>query len=49
MEEGSSCVIIRKGKPVARIIPFYEKTTGWKRENKKVFLKLKKTSLEYFF
>lgn len=47
VENGSSFVIIRKGKPVAKIIPFIETNTGWKRENKKIKLKSKKTSLDY--
>ena len=47
IEKGSSYIIIRKGKPVAKITPFIETETGWKRENKKIKLKNKKTSLDY--
>jgi len=47
VENGSSYIIIRKGKPVAKILPFTETTTGWKRENRKIRLKTNKTSLEY--
>ena len=47
VEHGSSFIIIRKGKPVAKIIPFHEKISGWKREIKKVQLKSKKSSLDY--
>jgi prevent-host-death family protein len=41
VEKGSSFIIIRKGKPIAKIIPFNESFSGWKRETIKV--KLKKT------
>ena len=47
VEHGSSYVIIRKGKPIAKITPFAETLSGWKRENKKIRLKTKKTTLEY--
>lgn len=47
VEKGSSFVIIRKGRPVAKIIPFAETTSGWKRENRKIKLKTKKTALDY--
>ncbi|MFH0974890.1 MAG: type II toxin-antitoxin system Phd/YefM family antitoxin [Spirochaetota bacterium] len=47
VEHGSSYIIIRKGKPIAKIMPFNETITGWKRENKKIKLKSNKTSLEY--
>ena len=47
VEHGSSFIIIRKGKPVARLIPFNETESGWKRENKKIVLKSGKSSLDY--
>ena len=47
VEHGSSFVIIRKGKPIAKIIPFNESSTGWKRDTVKVKLKTSKTSLDY--
>jgi prevent-host-death family protein len=48
IEEGESFIIIRKGKPVARIIPFEQKTEGWKRSFKRVTLKdNNKTTLDY--
>jgi prevent-host-death family protein len=49
VEHGSSFVIIRKGKPVAKLIPFNENETGpgWKRENKRVVLKSGKPTLDY--
>ncbi|MFM7485718.1 MAG: type II toxin-antitoxin system Phd/YefM family antitoxin, partial [Cytophagales bacterium] len=33
VEKGKSFVVIRKGKPIARVIPF-EQTPGWKRDIK---------------
>lgn len=47
VENGDSFIIIRKGKPVARIIPFHQEIQGWKREHAKITLKGKKDSLEY--
>lgn len=47
VEHGSSFIIIRKGKPIAKITPFDESISGWKRENKKIKLKKDKTTLEY--
>jgi prevent-host-death family protein len=47
VEHGSSFIIIRKGKPVAKIIPFNESITGWKRENVKIKLKTAKNTLDY--
>ena len=46
-QEGDEYVIIKKGKPIAKIIPFDEKTPGWKREHKKVTLKKDKSTLDY--
>jgi prevent-host-death family protein len=39
IEHGDSYVIIRKGRPVATIMPFGEKTDGWKRAVTKVKLR----------
>jgi prevent-host-death family protein len=47
VEKGNSFIIIRKGKPIARIMPFSESSDGWKREIKKVVLKKCKDSSEY--
>ncbi|TAL37477.1 MAG: type II toxin-antitoxin system prevent-host-death family antitoxin [Spirochaetes bacterium] len=47
VEKGSTYIIIRKGKPIARIVPFAEKTTGWKREIKKIRLRKNADTLEY--
>lgn len=48
VEEGSSFIIIRKGKPIATLKPFKEEgNEGWKREIKKVKLKKCKDSSEY--
>lgn len=47
VEHGNSYIIIRKGKPIAKIIPFSEAKPGWKREIKKVTLKTAKSSLDY--
>jgi len=46
VEHGDSYVIIRKGKPVAKIVPFSEKTAGWKRETRRIRLKSSRTSLD---
>ena len=47
IEQGSSFIIVRKDKPIARIIPFQENHTGWKRDNTKIKLKKGKTALDY--
>ncbi len=47
IEHGSSYIIIRKGKPVAKILPFKETEPGWKRDNRKIKLKNNKTTLDY--
>ncbi|MEJ5363178.1 MAG: type II toxin-antitoxin system Phd/YefM family antitoxin [Spirochaetota bacterium] len=48
VEEGNDYIIVRKGKPVAKLIPFNEnESQGWKRNIKKVTLKSKKTTLDY--
>ena len=47
VEEGSSYVIIRKGKPIAKITPFDKHTTGWKREIKKSILRKNVHTLDY--
>jgi len=47
VEQGNSFVIIRKGKIIAKIMPFNESGAGWKRENTKIKLKNNKNSLEY--
>ena len=47
VEHGSSFIIIRKGKPVAKLTPFNETESGWKRENKKIVLKSGKSTLDY--
>lgn len=47
VEHGSSFIIIRKGKPVAKIIPFDESNPGWKRNNIKVKLKTSKSTLDF--
>lgn len=39
VEKGKSYVIVRKGKPIAKVIPFKEPVQGWKREIKRVTLK----------
>ena len=39
VEKGKSYVIIRKGKPIAKVIPFKEPVQGWKRPINKVTLK----------
>lgn len=47
VEHGSSFIIIRKGKPIAKILPFNQVEPGWKRVNKKIKLKSKKSTLDY--
>ncbi len=47
VEHGSSFIIIRKGKPVAKILPFDVSNPGWKRNNIKVKLKTTKTTLDF--
>jgi prevent-host-death family protein len=39
VEKGKSFVIIRKGRPIAKVVPFHEPVQGWKREIKRVKLK----------
>lgn len=44
VEEGEEYIVIRKGKPVARIIPFEkENQKGWKRSIQKVKLEHNET------
>ena len=48
IENGSSFILIKRGRPFARISPISEnKRNGWKREIDKITLKNKKTTLEY--
>ena len=47
VENGDSFIIIRQGKPVAKIIPFNNETQGWKREHVKIKLRNKKDTLDY--
>ncbi|HNV49192.1 MAG TPA: type II toxin-antitoxin system Phd/YefM family antitoxin [Spirochaetota bacterium] len=47
VERGSSFIIIRKGKPVAKIVPFGETGAAWKREPKRITLKTGTTTLDY--
>lgn len=48
IEEGESYIIVRKGKPVARILPFEQPSPGWKRDVKRVKLtKGKNTTTDY--
>ena len=39
VEKGKSFVVIRKGKPIAKVIPFVEQIQGWKRDVKAVTLR----------
>ena len=39
VEKGKSFIVIRKGKPIAKVIPFVEQTQGWKRDVKPVTLR----------
>jgi prevent-host-death family protein len=33
IEEGESYIIVRKGKPVARMLPFEQSNPGWKKKS----------------
>lgn len=46
VENGDSFIIIRKGKPVANIIPFNNEIQGWKREHVKIKLRNRKDTLD---
>jgi len=48
IEEGEAFIIIRKGRPVAKILPFIQKTQGWKRDVSRIKLrKTNKTTIDY--
>lgn len=48
VEQGESYIVIRKGKPIARVIPFEEDTsTGWKRDIEKTRLKVAASTTDY--
>ena len=47
VERGSSFIIIRKGKPIAKIVPFRQAESGWKRDGRKIKLKTKKSTLDF--
>ena len=48
IEDGESYIIIRKGKPVAKIIPFNQRQRGWKRNVTRVKLKKSdKTTIDF--
>lgn len=47
IQSGESYIIIRKGQPAAKIIPFEDKGSGWKRDIKKIRIKSNKTTLDY--
>ena len=48
IEDGASFIIIRKGKPVAKILPFNQKTAGWKRNITRIKLnQSEKTTTEF--
>lgn len=48
IEEGESYIIVRKGKPVARMLPFEQPSPGWKRSLKRAKLKPgEKTTTDY--
>ena len=39
VEKGKSFIVVRKGRPIAKVIPFKEPIQGWKREIKRIKLK----------
>lgn len=48
IENGETFVIIKRGKPIARIQPFVEEVQGWKRTVSRVKLKnTQKTTTDY--
>jgi len=48
IEKGEAFIIIRKGRPVAKILPFIQKTQGWKRDVSRIKLrKTNKTTTDY--
>ena len=47
VENGKSYIIIRNGKPIAKITPFKEPDQDWKREIKRITLKSGKDSSFY--
>ena len=48
IQEGASFIIVKKGSPVARIIPFNQNIQGWKRSVSRVKLKqTKKTTFDF--
>ncbi len=48
IEEGKSYIIVKKGKPVAKIVPFERQKQGWKREVRRVRLRSpNKTTTDY--
>lgn len=48
IEEGESYIIIRRGQPVARVLPFNEKQQGWKRKKTRIKLKdSRKTATDF--
>jgi prevent-host-death family protein len=48
IEEGESYIIVRRGKPVARMLPFEQPSPGWKRSLKRIKLKAgEKTTMDY--
>ena len=47
VENGNVFVIIRKGKPIAKLLPFEHKTSQWKRKINKVKLKKSSDSLGF--
>jgi prevent-host-death family protein len=38
VEKGENCLILKKGKPIAEILPIKTKSQGWKREINKIKL-----------
>jgi prevent-host-death family protein len=47
VEKGSTFIVIRKGRPIAKITPLHEKDTGWKRSIIKVKKKKEISTTEY--
>ncbi|MCB4790802.1 MAG: type II toxin-antitoxin system Phd/YefM family antitoxin [Elusimicrobia bacterium] len=47
VQHGNAYVVIRKGKPIAQVLPFDVNVTGWKRKINKVGLKKDVNALDY--
>ena len=47
VEDGAGFVVIRKGRPIAQIIPFKVSLPGWKRDIRRIKLKGNVSTLDF--